>query len=261
MVDVRAFIWIVVFLVGVAAIVLPSTYVYAASDLPRLQSEHDLETHLRISIEGERMSGRAGVIQRADRPVKFEKPDFASLPTDLVALYISGAGCPTFFQTAREDGPRWVMRLGYSLMNRGMPGDGECERYLALRLAVTLGVGTELERTIAAHKLHRFLQRDQLIAWDLASTFFDRGVVGIEDAAWTLYRKAPAEMSLAELAEFSLALPVHGGHYGDLKSCRNGSLIKQNRDGILRRLEADALVTPERARAATEAPVACLLVK
>ncbi len=257
----RAFIWIVVFLVGVAAIVLPSTYMYAAADLPRLESEFDLETHLRLSVEGERMSGRAGVIQKGSRSPKFEKPDFAKLPTDLVALYISAAGCPTFFQTQREDGPRWLMRLAYSLMNKGMPGDGECERYLALRLAVTLGVKTDMEQTVAAHKLHAFLQRDQLIAWDMATMLFDRGVVGVEDAAWELYKKPPAEMSLAELAEFSLVLPINGGYYFDLKTCRNGALIKQNRDGILRRLEAHALVTPERARAATEAPVACLLVK
>jgi hypothetical protein len=257
---VRAFIWTSLFLLGLSGVVLPAFYLYTASKLPRLESEYDLESLLRLSVEGERLSSRAGQNHREHRPVKFARPDFARLPRDLVALYISRAGCPTFFQTPREDGPRWGWRLVKSLMNSGMRGDGECERYVSMRLAVALGIKGNMERTVAANKVHAILQKDQLVAWDFATMYFERGVVGVEDAAWELYRKEVVEMTLAELAEFALALPIYG-YYDDLKSCRNASLIKQNRDQLLKRLSAQSLVPADHAKAAGDAPVACLKVK
>ncbi len=252
----RAFIWTCLFLLGLSGVVLPGVYLYTASKLPRLESEYDMETLLRMWAEGERMSYRAGQHRRDLRPVKFERPEFAKLPRDLVALYISRAGCPTFFQTPREDGPRWGMRLMRSLMRSGMPGDGECERYMSLRLAAALGINGDLERTVAANKLHAFLQKDQLVAWDLATMHFARGVVGVEDAAWELYRKAPSDMTLAELAELSLSFPIHG-YYRDLKDCRKIVVIKQARNTLIERLSRQSLVPPDQVEAALEEPIAC----
>ena len=254
----RALVWIALFLVGLAGVVIPSIYLYTASKLPQLESENDLETHLRHSIEGERLSVQAGQYARDKRPVRFERPDFASYPKDLVALYISELRCPTFFQTSREEGPRWAWRMFIGAMAGAVPqGDGACERILALRLASALGIHETLERTVAANKLRAFLQKDQLVAYDLETMSFARGVVGVRDVAWSLYRKELKDMSLAELAELTLVLPVHG-YYEDMRDCRNASLIKQNRNHILEGLAKSALVPRARAEQAMKAPVACL---
>lgn len=255
----RTIIWIVLFLIGLAGVVLPSIYLYTASQLPQLESEYDLETHLRLSIEGERMSIRSGRYEDEQRSHKFEKPDFTRLPHDLVAVYISQMGCPRFFTTPREDGPRWAWRMVAGLMGGELDGDGWCERYLAIQLAHALGIKGELQITVAAHKIHGFLQKDQLIAYTFASMYFDRGVVGVNDAAWELYRKDISKFDLAELAEFTLALPIHG-YYQDIKDCKNASITKVNRDHILNTLGNHALVPPDKVSAALKRGVACLQV-
>lgn len=241
---------------GVAGVVLPSIYLYLASGLPQVESEYALETHLRLSVEGERTSIRAGRYQEHARSARFEKPDFAKLPHDFIALYISQMGCSTFFRTPREEGGKWALRMLGGLVGSHPPGDGGCERWLAMRLATAIGVRGNVERSIAANKLHGFLQKDQLVAYDLATIHFDRGVVGVEDAAWEIYRKRVDQMDLAELAEFTLALPVHG-FYRELKDCKNPVMIKHNRDVILNRLAADALVSQAKVKEAVTAPIAC----
>lgn len=256
---VRAIIWIGLFLLGVMGIVLPGVYLYTANGLPRLESEYDLETQLRMSIEGERMSIRAGQFQDHARSHKFEKPEFSKLPHDLIALYISQMGCSNFFRTPREEGPRWGWRLFAGMGNVELEGDGGCERYLALRLANALGIKGDLQMTVAANKLHGFLQKDQLIAYDMASMYFGRGIVGVEDAAWELYKKDLHKMELAELAEFTMALPIHG-YYDALRECKNASIIKQNRDYILSTLAEHSLVPQEKVNEAMKQPVACLSV-
>jgi len=254
---VRTIVWLVLFLVGLSGVVIPGVYFHTASQLPRLESEYDLETHFRLSIEGERMSIRAGRYEEPARSHKFEKPEFARLPHDLIALYISQMGCANFFRTPREEGPAWGWRMLVGLMGVQPDGDGRCERYLALRLAQTLGIRGDLQTTVAANKIHGFLQKDQLIAYDLATMYFDRGVVGVEDATWELYGKAPEDLDLAELAEFTMALPIHG-YYQALKECKNAAIIKQNRDYILDLLGSHALVPPEKIEAAKQRGVACL---
>lgn len=255
----RTVAWIVLFLIGLTGVVVPSVYLYTASQLPRLESEYDLETHLRMSIEGERMSIRAGRYDDENRSHKFAKPEFAKLPHDLIALYISQMGCPSFFRTPREDGGRWAWRLAASIAGVELEGDGWCEKYLARRIAGALGIKGTLQTTVAANKLHTFLQKDELVAWDFSSMYFERGIVGVNDAAWELYRKDLNDMTLPELAEFTLALPIHG-YYQDLRECKNASLIKQNRDAILTQLGNQGLVPPEKVRDALRAPVACLRV-
>ncbi|MFY0583691.1 hypothetical protein ACN28S_63740 [Cystobacter fuscus] len=103
----KTVLWLVLFLIGLAGVALPAAYLHAASKLPQLETEFDLEKQLRHSIEGERMSIRAGTFEQG-RSVEFLRPDFSRLPKDLVALYIAQLGCPTFFQTEREDGPKWA---------------------------------------------------------------------------------------------------------------------------------------------------------
>lgn len=253
----KTLLWLVLFLIGLAGVALPAVYLHASSKLPQLETEFDLEKQLRSSIEGERMSMRAGTFDH-DRPVEYKRPDFARLPKDLVALYIAQLGCPTYFQTPREDGPKWAWRLASSLaLGTEPPGDGACEHIIAERLAEALGIRGKLELTVAANRLHSFLQKDQLIAYDLSSLYFARGVMGVEDAAYKIFGRELDTLQLAELAEFSLVLPPHW-MYGDAVNCRNASLIRQNRDVLLSDLAGYKLVTEERAKNAMAQPAACL---
>ncbi|HEX8824564.1 MAG TPA: transglycosylase domain-containing protein [Archangium sp.] len=253
----KTLLWLVLLLIGLAGVVLPAVYFHAASKLPQLESEFDVETQLRHSIEGERMSLRAGTADH-NRPITYKRPDFASLPKDLVALYIAQLGCPTYFQTPREDGPKWTWRLfSYATLGSEPRGDGACERLLAMRLAGALGIEGKLERVVAAHRLHTFLQKDQLLAYDLSALYFERGIVGVEDAAYKVLGRELGTLQLAELAELSLILPPHG-FYRTARLCKNASLIRQNRDVLLTDLAGYKLVTEERARRAMGQPVACL---
>ncbi|PTL80059.1 transglycosylase domain-containing protein [Vitiosangium sp. GDMCC 1.1324] len=252
----KTLLWLVLFLIGLAGVVLPALYIHTASKLPQLETEFDLETQLRHSIEGERVSIQAGTTEHK-RPIAFKRPDFSRLPKDLVALYIAQLGCPTYFQTPREDGPKWAWRL-FSVVAFGSEprGDGVCERLIAVRLAKALGIEGTLEQAVAANRLHSFLQKDQLLAYDMATLYFDRGIVGVEDAAYKLFGSELDTLQLPQLAEMALTLPPHY-LYGDAVVCRNASLIRQNRDVLLSDLAGFKLVTEERARTAMAQPVIC----
>src|SRR4051812_24795863 len=99
----RSFLWILMFLVGLTGVLIPAVYLYTASQIPQLESEYDLETHLRFSIEGERMSIRAGRADDEKRSHDWKKPEYAAVPHDLVQLYLSQLGCGQFLSTPRED--------------------------------------------------------------------------------------------------------------------------------------------------------------
>lgn len=254
----RALIWIFLFIAGLGGVAAPAAYFYTASKLPPMASEFDIEKQLKHSIEGERISYQAGLSDKPKRPHTFTRPDFTKLPKDLVALYITQMGCPNFFQTPREDGAAWGWRLISNVVLGSQPkGDGACEFLLAIRIASKLGVQDKLELTVAAHKLHGFLQKDQLIAYDLAIIWFQRGVVGIEEAPRVLYGRELDTLQLAELAELQLALPPYEA-WQDIKLCSNSSLIRQNRDSLLVDLANWKLITEERARNAMSQPVACM---
>jgi hypothetical protein len=260
-VGVKTAFWILLFFVGLAGVVVPLTYLYTASKLPPLESESDVEKQLKHSIEGDRMGVLSTQYDRGDKTVTFNRPDFSRLPKDLVALYIRQMGCPTYFQTPREDGRAWAWRLFSGVaLGAQPPGDGGCERILAMRIANALGINGDLELSVAAHRLHAFLQKDQLIAYDLAIVRVERGIVGVEDVAQKLFGRDLTDLQLSELAELQLALPPYG-FYGDLKTCKNASLIRQNRDLLLQDLAGYQLVSEERARNAIAQPVACLTTK
>jgi membrane peptidoglycan carboxypeptidase len=136
------------------------------------------------------------------------------------------------------------------------PGDGSCERWLAVRLAGTLGVQGDLQLAVAANRLHTFLQKDQLLAYDMSTLYFDRGIVGVEDAAYTVFGRELSTLQLPELAELALTLPPYS-KFDRAVICRNASLIRQNRDVLLSDLAAYQLITEERARNAMAQPVSC----
>lgn len=255
---VRSLLWIILFLTGLVGVVTPATYFYTASKLPPMDTEFDIEKQFKHSIEGERRSFQAGQYERPKVSPTFTRPDFSKLPKDLVALYITQMGCPTFFQTPREDGTRWAWRLFSDVvLGSQQEGDGTCELILLQRIAATLGVTDRLELTVAAHKLHGFLQKDQLIAYDLSILWFSRGVVGVEDAARQLYGRELDSLQLPELAELQLALPPYS-YYNDIRTCKNASMIRENRDRLLDELAQFQLISQERAKNAKGQPVACL---
>jgi hypothetical protein len=255
---VKSFFWVLLFLVGLTGVMIPVAFLYNASKLPAMESEYDLERHFKHSIEGDRKSMAVGMYVQPDRPITFHRPDFTRLPKDLVAIYITQHGCPTYFQTPREDGFKWGWRVFLAATTEGMiPGDGFCEFVMAQRIADAMGVKDNTEQAVAANKIHSFLQKDQLIAYDLAILRFERGVVGVEDAAYRLFGKELDKLSLAEYAELQLALPPYYYYY-DMKNCRNSAIIKQNRDIMLKELADADLVPREKATLAIAEPVSCL---
>ncbi|QSQ11265.1 transglycosylase domain-containing protein [Myxococcus landrumensis] len=254
----KSLLWIILFVLGLAGVLIPLTYLYTASKLPQLESEFDVEKLLKHSIEGERMSLRAGQSERNPRPVTFNRPDFSRLPKDLVALYIRHMDCPRYFQTPREDGTAWAWRLFVgATVGSSPPGEGSCERLLAMRIAEGLGIKGNLQLTVAAHRLHAFMQKDQLVAYDMAILYFERGVVGVEDAAFTLFKKELNELQLPELAELQLALPPFY-RYWDIRQCKNPTVLRQDRDTLLADLAGWKLVSEDRARNATSQRLGCL---
>jgi len=254
---VRLLLWLGLILGVLCGIVAPATYLYAASQLPPLENEFDLERHLRTFVEGERMSLQMGQAAKQRGGVTYARPDFAQLPKDLVALYIDQWNCPTFFQTPREEGMAWSWRVfATSILNRPPPGDGQCEWQFASQLASDIRLRSGLRQSIAASRIHEFLTKDQLVAYDLSALYFERSVVGVEEASQVLFKKRLDALSLSELAELELALPPNG-FYQELKNCKTPSLIRQARDILLAQLSRHGLVAEDRARGAQAAPLAC----
>lgn len=255
---VKRFVWTVLFLSIVLGLVVPTVFFLTAAKLPQLDSEFDLERELRLLIEGERIAFKSGRIDADTIDHRFARPDFPTLPKDVVAFYITHLGCPTFFQTPREEGLAWSSRVVVgALFSRNLEGDGKCELLLARRLAERIGAKTALQRHVAAHKLHGFLQKDQLVAYDLEAQTFDRGVIGIRAAALALFEAPIDRLSLGEMAELTLALPTNGV-YGELQRCQNPSRLREWRNALLTQLEHTGLIAPERAADARDEPISCL---
>lgn len=257
----KPFAWIAAFLLALTVVLVPVIYLYIGTQLPALDSEFDLERVLRQNIESERKSVQLGQYEKSKEPITFERPDFAKLPKNLVAFYITERGCPTFFQTPREEGIAWSKRVLLGVINvEPEDGDGWCERVFADNLARRVGAKGKLEESVAVHKIHRFLKKDGLIAYDLHSMRVENGVIGVEAAAKTLFGKPLTELNLAELAEFTLALPPHG-YWNQMRRCQNPILIKQNRDVVIDDLRRNSLVPEDLAKSAQRQPVSCTRVE
>lgn len=255
--------FLVVVLVGIAVgVVGPAIWLYTLSNLPNaIDSELDIETHLRQSIESERQSVELPKRPSERQSVKWERPDFGKLPKNLIAFYITETGCPTYFQTPREDGWAWTKReLAMVVQGRMLDGDGACELIFARRLARRLGAVTPMQLAVASDRIHRFLQKDQLVAFDLHAMQFDHGMIGVEAASKWLMQKPLNELNLAELAEFQLAIPPWD-YWEEIKKCQNASLVRESRDTLLSRLAMVGLISEEMAKTASAQPVRCLSVK
>jgi membrane carboxypeptidase/penicillin-binding protein len=254
-------IWLTL-IVGVSVgIILPGMYMYTAANLPnQIESEADVEMHLRQSIESERQSVQLGRPTNERESVKWEKPDFSRLPKHLIAFYITETGCPDYFRSPREEGWPWNKRMIASLQGRILDGDGACELIFARNLARRLGMKTDLQIAVGADRVHRFLAKDQLVAFDLHAMWFDHGVIGVEKASELMMQKPLTQLNIAELAELQLAIPPWG-YWDDIKECRKTALLKEARDTLLARLAEIGHISDEMARSAMSQPVRCLAVK
>jgi hypothetical protein len=246
---VRLTLWIVLFVLALAGVLVPVTYLRLASELPSLDNELALRAQLRRDV-----GATQGMSLVEGGSV--EEPDFTRLPKDLLSIYVSQMGCPEYFVSAPDEGFPWLWRMWSGLWGIEPPGDGKCERLLSLRIAASLGLGGSSRQAVAANKIHRILPKHELIAYDLAVVSFEPGVVGVEAAAQGLFGKDLKSLQLAEVAELMLALPPHDA-YDELKQCRNASLIRRSRDYVLSMLVSHSLVSSERANAAQGHPVAC----
>jgi membrane carboxypeptidase/penicillin-binding protein len=255
--NLRAFLWIGVVFAAILVVLTPIIYLYTSTKLPQLESEFDLERILRQSIESERRSALMGQFDKAKQPIDFKRPDFARLPKNLVAAYITERGCPTYFQSPREDGWPWTKRQFLGLVNIEPPGDGWCEQLFGGNLSYRIGAKGTLEMTVATHKIHRFLKKDTMIAYDLHSLRLAPGIIGVEDGAKELFKKPLLELNLAEIAEYALALPPNG-YWDQMRACQNPTLIRQARDQVIQRLQMVSLIPESESRAAQAQPVACL---
>lgn len=256
----RSLFWISLLFAAMLAVIVPAAYFYTSASLPQLDTEFDLLRVLKQPIESERRSQQMNKYDKNKDPVEFARPDIANYPKEMVAFYITERGCPTYFQSPREEGWPWAKRMMGSFFGMEFDGDGWCEKLFADNIARRLGAKGSLEMVVAAHKIHRFLKKDGLVAYDLATTPAEEGVVGPESIAKVLFQKKLSELSLAELAELQLAVPPHG-YYVQVKLCMNPNLLRANRDVLLERLGLAGMTAMDKAEIAKQSPVACIGVK
>lgn len=243
-------------------ILVPAVWLRTAANLPNeIESANDIEMHLRQSIESERQSEelRKPVNSRAD--VTWPRPDFARLPKLLIASVITQTGCPTYFESPREDGWPWTKRLAASMNNRIIDGDGACELIFARRIAEYLQAKDALPKLVAADRVHRFLKKEELVSFCLeAEPFFERGVIGVDAISRRVLGKPVSGLSLAEIAELQLALaPL--GFQETLFDCKDRGMIKTSRDRVLSELAMVGHITDEEAKREMAKPLTCATVK
>lgn len=254
---VLAFVLVLV-LVGMVA---PAVWLYTVKTLPNpIESAQDIEMHLRHSIESERHGIQTMRASGSGAALKWPTPEFAALPQPLTALYVTTTGCPDFFRSPKEQGWPWVRRLVAQLLfQRILDGDGACELIFARHVARRLDMKTELHMVVAADRIHRFLAKDELVAFDLHSLWFEPGVIGVEPASSLLMQKPLAALTLAELVELQLAIPPWG-YWEDIKECKNAGLLKEARNTLLAQLAQGGHVGADVAKTASAQPVRCLTV-
>lgn len=254
--------WIGLLLVGLAGVVGPAMWLFTVNTLPNpIESQMGIEQHLRQMIESERYGLQLALDPKERRAVKWNRPAIVDYPKRLVALFITETGCPTYFQTARDDDRQWMRRVLQKAFNgQDLDGDGACELNYARLLARRLGAKTPLQLAVAADRLHRFLQRDELVAYNLAAVRFEPGLVGVAEASRELMKKELSELNDAELAELQLAIPPWD-YWEDVKLCRNAAMLREARDVVLQRLARQGLIADDQAKAATAQPVRCLSVR
>jgi hypothetical protein len=243
---VKGFLWICFFLLGVAGVVLPLIYLYTASQLPEMRSPSELSKAVGLVVETARRAETVGLhdpVLKARLNRKYEDPNRTGakgLPRNFLLLYLRQWECPDYLQRPKEEGWPWVRRaFGGLVFADQNDGPGYCELIFARRISsVHLDIEGTLATAIMAHRLHSFLDKPQLLAYDLSALRFHKapGVVGVEAATYDLFKKELDQLSLAETAELMLALPPWN-NYQEIKQCKGPAVIRGQRDNILSSLQ------------------------
>lgn len=258
---IKMFILLGLLLAITFGLVVPAVWLYTANNLPTsVDSAQDIEIALRTTIESERGGVETKKPIKERQPTEFKQPDFARIPKRVVDFYVAETGCPGFLASPKEEGKAWLKRIGLSLIDKQLDGDGACELIMARRVARQLGAKSSFQLAVAADRVHQFLSRQELVAYDLESTDHARGVIGVEAVSKRLLGKASAELTVAENAELQLAMPPDG-FYEEVDRCKNASLIKQGRDKILKYMADAQVIGADAALSATNQPVRCLQVR
>ncbi len=238
-------------------VVVPGSWLYIASTLPNgLESASDLELHLRQSIESDRQSVQLQKPAKEREPVTWPRPDFSKLPTQLIALYITTTGCASYFETPKETGWTWNRRLLAAARRQHLKGNGACELIFAGNIAWRIEARSPMDNLVAADRVHRFLTKDELVAFDLSTMWFGKGIIGVEKASEVLMHKPLHSLSLAELAELQVALPPFD-YWKEVYMCTRPAVIKSSRDKVLQRLADVGHIDASVARAELAKPLRC----
>jgi len=256
---VRNLLTLLLMVSGTLGVLVPGFYFNATSDLPSpLESRHQLLTLMRMQVEGERMKRALPMQERERGFVKWPEPDIGRFPRDFVALYLSEMGCPTFLRAPPEPRMAWLGRVLQGTWGSGLENGqaGRCAYLFASRLVDHLDVTGRLERAIAIHRIRNLLSHEELVAWDMASTQLDDGMLGLDQGVEAVYGRPLAQLGLSELAEAVLMAPPNNA-YGTLRICQNPPLIKRARDAVLAQLLEYGLTTEAQASAGQQAEVAC----
>ncbi|MBX7112866.1 MAG: transglycosylase domain-containing protein [Myxococcaceae bacterium] len=250
-------LWVLLVFGFIVAVTAPLVYFSIKAQLPEMASELELYQLLKRSIEGERRAHALSLVTLEKKDITFERPDISRYPKHLVSLTLNERGCPRYFQTPRETGFPWAKRMVAFFFDNDTTGnDGWCEKVFGWDLAERIGADTHSKQVVATHVIHSFLTKDALLAYDLASTPFEDGVIGPEEAAHVLIGKKLNALSLAEMAEMALAMPPHG-YWSQVKDCKNTVLLRQNRDVLIQRLRQAGLIPEDLAVNAQTQPLAC----
>ncbi len=243
--------------VALTVLVASGTWLYVAINLPNpIESQMDVEIMLRKNIESARQAAQGHKHHKEQVVVDWPRPDLKRLPKLLVDLMLLEEGCPGYLASPAEATPQWPKRVFYSLLDKGLPGEGQCELIFARALARKLDAKSTLEVGVAADRIHRFLSKEDLLAFNMESTEYTGGTVGPEAASLVLMDKKLSTLSLAEMVEFAIALPPDN-FWDEINTCQNASLIKQTRDVVLRRAARGGLISLEQASMASAQPLRC----
>ena len=148
----------------------PGVYLYTASKLPQLETEFDLETQLRTVGGGGAPQHPGG--HRYDTENATDHVRAARLQPACRGTWSRSIRLPAGLSDLLRVTPRGGRALGLADVQgtgvgRRARGRRDCERHLALRITSVFGIKGALDRTVAANKIHAFLQKDQLVAYDL----------------------------------------------------------------------------------------------
>lgn len=258
----KSLVWLSLVFFGSVAVILPAAWFYTVSKLPNaVESEADIELALRQSIESERQATQSPLHVSVRKQIKWERPELSQYPEKVVNAFIGATGCPTYFKTPKQIGtPYFKRELDKMISGRDSMGDGACELILSRMLARKLGAGTSLQVAVAADRIHEFLNKEQLVTFNLATIRFDDGVIGVAEGSRVLMQRELNELSFAEAAELQLAIPPLD-YWDELWECKNAGVVREARDTFIARLVQQNLIGESDARTATAQQVRCMTVK